>query len=61
MPDAKVPQMTTCSRCNGWGVRAAGDAVLDCTECEGGGVVEARDERGRFLPWLNLGPVEPDA
>lgn len=63
----KVPQMMPCSLCGGHGMRLAppcGD-VEDCYECGGGGVVEARDARGRFLPWQSfevpLGPVgEPD-
>lgn len=46
------PQQEQCSWCGGHGLRYAGaDGVEDCTECGGGGVVEKRDARGRFLPW----------
>jgi DnaJ-class molecular chaperone len=46
------PQMEPCSRCGGHGLitNAIGEAD-DCPACGGGGLVEARDERGRFLPW----------
>jgi C-terminal processing protease CtpA/Prc len=29
-----------------------GEDVVDCRDCGGGGMVEARDEKGRFLPWV---------
>jgi DnaJ-class molecular chaperone len=53
MVEVKVgPQQEACSWCGGYGLRYAGaDGVEDCTECGGGGMVEKRDERGRFLPW----------
>jgi DnaJ-class molecular chaperone len=57
----KVPQMETCSWCGGYGLRHSGEGdVIDCHECGGGGVVEARDERGRFLPWLVIVVEEPE-
>lgn len=61
----KVPRMEECGECRGYGLRMNGEDVGECRACGGGGSVEARDERGRFLPWLSfdvpLGPVgEPD-
>lgn len=50
----KVPQMTTCSRCGGYGIRMNGEDVSDCYDCGGSGVEEARDSKGRFLPWIEV-------
>jgi len=55
----KKPQMEACSWCGGYGVRADGDGdVYECSHCDGG-AVEARDAKGRFLPWITV-PAEHD-
>jgi len=50
----KVPQREACSWCRGWGVvQERPDSTPDeCRKCGGSGEVEARDARGRFLPWV---------
>lgn len=45
--------MEPCSNCGGFGLLMNGEDVTDCYECRSG-MVEARDERGRFLPWVPL-------
>lgn len=61
MKPPRVPQMETCSWCRGYGLRMNGEDVVDCAACGGGGVVEARDERGRFLPWIEPKGMTLDA
>lgn len=47
----KRPQMEPCSWCRGFGLYMNGEDVADCHHCWGG-MVEARDDHGRFLPWI---------
>ncbi len=47
----RFPKMDRCSACGGYGILNFGDFFPTCHECGGSGQVEARDERGRFLPW----------
>lgn len=58
-PIRQMP-MEQCSNCAGFGLRMNGEDVGDCSECGGGGVVEARDARGRFLPWPIVGWYDPE-
>ena len=56
----KKPQTEPCSWCGGYGVRADGDGeAYECSTCGGSGAVEARDAKGRFLPWVTV-PAEHD-
>lgn len=56
----KTPQMEACSRCGGHGLVMYGDGEpCDCSDCGGSGAAEARDARGRFLPWRTV-PAEHD-
>ena len=50
----KMPQTERCSWCGGFGiVQSYPDSTPDeCRKCGGTGLVEKRDERGRFLPWV---------
>lgn len=51
----KTPQTEPCSTCGGHGVRMIGDGEpFECSDCGGGGSVESRDARGRFLPWRTV-------
>lgn len=49
----KVMPMEECSWCGGHGLRMSGEwgDVIECSECGGGGIVEKRDEKGRFVKW----------
>jgi DnaJ-class molecular chaperone len=54
MPEPKWPQMEACSWCWGYGIHYSGEDIVECRVCGGGGMVEKRDERGRFLPWRTV-------
>lgn len=56
----KRPQMEVCSRCGGYTILYSGEDIVDCNECWGG-LVEARDARGRYLPWVEApAMIEPE-
>lgn len=50
----RCPPSEWCSNCGGHGITMGGEDVVDCYACGGGGWVEKRDARGRFLPWVAI-------
>jgi len=49
----KTPPMENCPACGGSGITSfyPDGSLRECELCGATGMVEARDEKGRFLPW----------
>jgi DnaJ-class molecular chaperone len=54
MTTIRIPAMTACGWCFGFGMRDYGDSVGDCSHCGGSGQERARDKQGRFLPGTDV-------